>query len=203
MQHANAGLLTYRSGAHEYPVKTSTRCRTCRSKYRPRVETLLLEGQPYAAIVESLPEDDGLNAAGIGEHYRRGHLAVESEVARRLLDNQAEALGKRVEAEAKQIISVLSFAQAGLRRAFENLLTDDSDLTIMDGIRFANLLMKYDALAFRQERNGLRAELTRTHEGLFTLLGRVRGIVSEEQWSTLGGIVAGDPELRVFWPPPT
>ena len=90
-EHANSKHVTYELNGRNRREAMTARCRTCRSRHRAKIERLLLQGQPPTAIVrEHLPKTAGLKPANIAEHYRRGHVAAEEEIARRILDEQAE-----------------------------------------------------------------------------------------------------------------
>jgi hypothetical protein len=195
-EHANAALLTYRIGGHEYPVKTSARCKTCRSRHRRQVEALLVEGKPPTAIARSLPRGCSLSAANISEHFKRGHTAADTELGRRLLDEQSEAIGREVAADVEHALTERAIAQRVVRLVYERLASGELEITVSEALSAARILAKRDPIVV--ERDWLRTELDGRNASLLKVFGIVEDLVSDEQWSAFAGLVDADPEIEPF-----
>jgi hypothetical protein len=174
-------------------------CRVCRSPARRAVEVALAEGRSYAEIAGVVP-DSRLSPRNIAEHYRRGHLPLDSDEVREIVAERALDNGSIVQVGIDRQAEALRLAQAVVRRTWEGVAAGEIEPTFKDGIAAARLLMKYDAVAF--ERSRLREQVKRSHRAVSTLLRLTKDIVTAEQWSALGRAVDGDAEIRPFWPAP-
>lgn len=199
--HGNAALATCTVGGRAYPVTVATRCRTCRSHHRQTVEALLVEGQPYTAIVQSLPEDCGLTPANIGEHYRRGHVATEHEVVRQLLDRRSRARGDEVKEQAERVISTLVFAETVVEKVFARMASGDVEPSISEGLACCRLLATWDTT--RLERDRLQRLLDGANAAMTSMMAIAQAHTSPDQWCALGRELEDHPVLRAYWPPPT
>ena len=167
--HANAALATCTVAGRTYPVTMATRCRTCRSHHRHTVEALLVEGQPYTAIVQSLPEDCGLTPANIGEHFRRGHVATEHEVVRQLLDRRSRGRGDEVSLQAERVLSALGFAQAVVQKVYERLASGEVEPSFREALACSRLLATWDST--RLERDRLQRLLDDANAAMRSMMG--------------------------------
>src|SRR5438874_9791325 len=78
---------SYRFNGRWYPITASPRCHTCGSPQRATAERLVIEGVGYTEAARRLPEDAGLSAKTIREHCIRGHIPVDDEIARQLVES--------------------------------------------------------------------------------------------------------------------
>jgi len=194
----NASLVECRIGGTAVPLTRSPRCRTCRSESRRDVEVALAEGRSYSEIAALFPES-GLSKRHLSEHYRRGHLPLQSTQVRRVVSAQAADNGEIMQVAVAAQVQALKFARSIVRRVAERLASGEVEPTVKDAVAMARLLAEYDDAVV--ERDELRAETGRTHDGMFALLQLVQSIVSAADWSSVNRAVDLDPDLRVFLTP--
>jgi len=93
-------------------------------------------------------------------------------------------------------VPALKFARSVVQRVAERLASGEVEPTVKEAVAMARLLAEYDEAVV--ERDELRAETGRTHDGMFALLQLVQSIVSAEDWSAVGRAIDLNPDLRVF-----
>ncbi len=192
---ANASLVECRIGGTVVPLTRSPRCRTCRSGSRRDVEIALAQGRSYSEIAALFPES-GLSKRHLSEHYRRGHLPLDSPQVRRVVAEQATENGEVLEVAVAAQVAARTFARSVVRRVAERLADGDIQPSVSDAVAMARLLAQYDDVVI--ERDVLRAEVGRTHDGMSGLLALVRSHVSAADWSAVARAVDLDHGLRVF-----
>jgi hypothetical protein len=175
-------LFTFKVGGREIPVITVRNCRTCRSRYRRRVESLLVEGKPPSAIVELLPSDCGLNRRNVREHLKRGHLPIHQEVGRRLLGERAVTYGAEIAAQVDALISMKAIAAEVMRRSHESVLGGELEPTVTQGLRAAKL--HHDLGEERRELLRWRALATDNAAAAAHLVALSQQFMSPKNWST-------------------
>ncbi len=119
---------------------------------------------------------------------------------RRLVAKQAARNGEIIQAAVDHQAGLVKMARDVVENVSSRLAAGQIQPSFKGGLAAAKLLAAYDPILL--ERDELRLEVERCHEGVATLLDLVRGVVNDEQWSALGRVVAEDPQLRVFWPSP-
>jgi len=195
---SNSSLVQTEIGNRVVPLKRSPRCRTCRSDVRHDVEIALAQGRPYGEIVGRFP-NAGLTVRNVAEHFRR-HVPVHSTEVRRVVAEHAAQNGEIMQAAVDHQVGLVKMARDVIENVSSRLAAGEIQPSFKDGVAAARLLANYDPVLL--ERDELRLEVERCHQGFASLLGLVRGVVNDEQWSSLGRVVADDPQLRVFWPSP-
>lgn len=75
---SSASVAYRRVGTKRAPIVVVPQCRTCCSKRRRKIETLLLEGVSPGRILERVPADHATTAQSIKRHLRRGHVPFDS-----------------------------------------------------------------------------------------------------------------------------
>jgi hypothetical protein len=197
VEHANAKHVTYELDGRSRRVPMATRCHTCRSRYRAKIERLLLEGQPPTAIVRHhLPKDAGLKPANIAEHHRRDHIAAEDEIARRILKEQADAHASRIDADATTVITERRLAETIVQRTWDAITAGELRPTMKDGIQASRLLAQRDPIVL--ERKKWRNEARRSHAATVRLLDIVYDTVDDDQWNAICHAVNDDDDLIPF-----
>jgi hypothetical protein len=193
-EHANAGLSTYRIDGREHPFRVSARCRTCRSPHRLEIDGKLVRGEPHSAIIRALPDGCCLTAANLGEHYRRGHVAAEHEIARRIHDEHAEAIGREVAADAEHVLTERALAQRVLEMVFERMASGEIRATLKEGLAAARILAQRDPIV--ADRDRLQALLWGCHDEIVSLFGIAEEIMDDDQWKRFGRAVDFYPTLN-------
>ena len=195
---SNSSLVQTEIGARIVPLKRSPRCRTCRSGVLHDVDIALAQGRPYGEIVGRFP-NAGLTARNVAEHFRR-HVPVHSTEVRRVVAEQAAQNGEVMQAAVDHQVGLVKLAQDVVENVSTRIAAGEILPSFKDGVAAARLLAAYDPILL--DRDELRLEVERCHGGFAILLGLVRGVVNDDQWSALGRVVADDPQLRAFWPSP-
>ena len=140
MTSPGSALVMYRIGGRSYPLRSVPNCRVCRSPYRLEVENSIVAGRVYSAIAQSLPEDAGLTARHIGDHYRNGHLPIEVAESRRILEHRAQQRGKDIESGLDTLINGITVAEEIVKRGYEAIQRGDLVPDMKDVLSAAKLL---------------------------------------------------------------
>ena len=194
-------LLTYTVGGQQYPLTASSRCRTCRSRHRRTIECRLVEGATPADALRDIDDADKPNTRNIREHVARGHLPVESELVRQLI-NTGEG-GQRanlVEQGVAARVNALGFASAIITETNARIASGELRVSVRDGIRAARLLAEHDTM-LRKERRGTEL-LTQAREATVAILDLAKANMTSESWSAFLKRMEEDELLRIFVPVP-
>ena len=153
MQQTNASVAYVTVGGNTYPARNEHRCHTCCHPQRHRLETEVIAGRPWSAVIKDLSPDCGLTPRALRNHFVRGHLPVQAETAARLASEQAEERGQVVAAGADRLVEHAAFATTVLGRVSHLLLTGQATPTIRDGLTAAALLARVELTqpAFSEE----------------------------------------------------
>ncbi len=198
MGDTNASLVQCVVNGVKVPYVRIPMCRVCRSGSRRDVEIALAEGRPYAEIAAMFP-DSGVSARNIGEHYRRGHLPLESVEVKEIVAAQAAENQAVVQVAVDRQVEPLRRANTVLKRAQERLDAGEIQPTVREAIAASKVLAQHDAVLI--ERDRLRDQLKRSNKNITKLFRLVSDIMTEEQWSELGKRMEADPQMRPLWPP--
>src|SRR4051812_32542213 len=103
-----ASMVMVRVGRHDYPARHVSGCLTCTSPYRRRIEADVVAGRTYAAIARLLPPPEGDAPANpdwecIRRHFDSGHMPMQAEVRRRLIETRAKQVGKSIDNAAETL----------------------------------------------------------------------------------------------------
>lgn len=137
---AAASIITYRMGGRSYPLRAAATCHVCQSIYRFEIETQIASGRTFANIIRHLPEDHDLEPGALKRHYDAGHMPMEIEAARRIVEERAIELGRHIEDGANDLVDQTILARTVMQRTFEGIVSGELEPTINDGIQAARLL---------------------------------------------------------------
>jgi len=157
-----------------------------------------VEGTPPGKIASDLPEDANISVRNISEHRRRGHLPIDHETVREVLDAglQGPVQDLMIDATAK-LAADQHAARIVIERAFQRLSTGEIQPTLRDGLRAAQFLADAEQRAAKLQEGRARQVASDNH--LLACLARVFKLVAEiggEELAT--ALVAGasdDPML--------
>ncbi len=194
----NASLVQCVVNGVKVPYVRIPMCRVCRSGSRRAVEIGLAEGRSYTEIAAMFP-DSGLSTRNIAEHYRRGHLPLDSNEVREIVAAQAAENQAVVQVAVDRQVEPLRWANTVLKRAQERLDAGEIEPTFAEAIAASKVLAQHDAVLI--ERDRLRDQLKRSNKNITKLFRLVSDIMTEEQWSELGKRMEADPQMRPLWPP--
>lgn len=193
-------LVTCEVGGRSYPLVASPRCRTCRSPQRREIEKLVIGGSSFAEASRSYSAA-GLSARNVREHIRRGHLPIEHEVVKRLVEQQVKEHIALVESGVSAKLGTIALAHTIIRSVSERLMSGELVPTISEGVRMASLLAGYDD-ALRKE-NRTEEQLRRSHEGFAVLFSIAKSMMSTTMWTDFLNAAHDDGRLLAYLPQPT
>ena len=138
-----ASIAAYRFNGKTYPFKTVSRCLTCQSPHRLEIEQMIARGVPYSRIVKDLDLREGRNrvtTTSMSSHFNNGHMPVQSEVVRRVIERRARERGADMDPALSALVEGQGFAELVLHRVVERLADGEIDPGIGDGLSAAKLL---------------------------------------------------------------
>lgn len=194
IHQGGASLASYRFGGRVYPYRTVASCLTCNSPERLTIEQRIARGVPYRRIVEDLDLSDPRNRVttrSLRSHFERGHMPVEAEAVRRIIDRRAIERGLDIEDSVQGLADGAVFAEAVLHKATEAISTGDLQPSIMDGLQAAKFLEDIrPAIEGGSESDYLLAFLT-----YHTI---AQQIMTDSQFEEFGRRLSDNPVLRAL-----
>lgn len=186
-------MVMTRIGGRDYPLRSIPSCKTCQSPHRLEAEAMLLtSGRTPAAIARSLPEDAGLTGDNLRDHFNNGHMPLQVEVQRRLVERRALKVGKDLESATELLVDQVVLAEAIVQKTYERLAAGEIEPDTADGIAAARFLHAVE----RDESGGLDQEMW------VTAVNAIFEVVSEEVedavWAKIGERLAAHPALRAL-----
>lgn len=140
-------MASYSVGGRTYPMVTIPQCNTCSSPHRMEIEKRILAGTPYRRISEWTEETFGegrrVSAQSIRGHFDRGHIPVEAEVVRRVLDRQAADRGEDLETMVTPIVSGVEFAEVVLQKTVQRISSGEIQPSVVDGLNAARIMEQF------------------------------------------------------------
>ncbi len=174
-----------------FPAISRSTCRTCQSNLRQTIERELVAGRSYSTIAAGLPDGACLSARNIADHYRNGHLPLDSEQVQRLAAEQANERGEVAGVQVQEAADHLSLARLIVERTQERLLTGELQPTTRDGVAAARLLAD---LAPGQ----LQGFGTDEASAVIRFFESARAAMRPDQWQTFLGQIREDPVLNAL-----
>jgi hypothetical protein len=139
-RQAAASIVTYRLGGENYTLHSAPGCLVCASPARLDIEMSIVRGNTYASIERHLPAGSGVSAHNIRSHYAAGHLPLQVEVMRRLLERRATEIGRDIQDGVDDLVDHVSLAREVVRATYERLASGELQVDVNDGIAAARLL---------------------------------------------------------------
>lgn len=187
-----ASIVMYRVGGRSYPLKSVAQCKVCASPHRLEVEQQIINARTYAAICRSLPEDADLSPRNLADHYKNGHMPLEQETLREIVDERARIRGLSIENGTKPLVDHVVLAQTVVQKTYESLAAGTITPTIREGIRAAALLHNVGmAEGDNFDQEDLVLAFTQFME-------HARALMPPEMWDEFGRRLTGDPVLKAL-----
>jgi hypothetical protein len=139
-RQGGASIVMYRMGGREYPLRVAPNCKVCRSPHRFNIEQEIIAGRTYKTIEMALPDDADLSSANIRAHYTNGHLPLDAEVSRRLLDARAAARGLDIERTADSLVDGAALAEITIQKTYEAVARGEVKPTLAEALNAAKFL---------------------------------------------------------------
>lgn len=136
-------LAAYQFNGQIYPLKSVGRCLTCQSPFRVEIEKMIARGVPYARIAQDLDLRQGRNrvsTASMANHFKNGHMPVQQETVRRVLERKARERGESISEAIDARVDGETFAEMILQRTVERVGDGEIAPDIKDGLAAAKLL---------------------------------------------------------------
>ena len=95
-----ASVISYRLGGRESPMVSVGSCKVCQSPQRIKIESDIIAGRTWGMIEKSIKvvdPDCDLTGRNIRDHYHNGHLPLEQEAGRRIIERRATQRGADIE----------------------------------------------------------------------------------------------------------
>lgn len=142
-RQGGSSVIAYRLGGRDYPLRTVAQCKVCSSPHRFEIEKELAAGRVYKRIVESLLIEDpdcDLSPKNLSDHYRNGHMPLEVEASRRIVEKRAEQRGLDVAAGVDNLVDGVTLAETVVQKTFEAIQRGEIKPDMKDGLAAARLL---------------------------------------------------------------
>ncbi len=156
------------------------RCRVCKDDdIRDRVNSMLAQGLSYAAIARAVGgADEAISADSVRRHADR-HFPVQHVAGatyREIIDRRAREQQLNLNDGVRTALTPLAFFETVMTRSFENLVSDNADVSIQAGLSAAAHLQ--EAAAGSAEDMSLADIMVKQDR----VIRAVREFVPEELW---------------------
>lgn len=182
-------IVMYRVGGRTYPLKTVPQCRVCQSPDRLDIEQWIINGRPYAAIAKSLPEESPITARNIKDHQTNGHMPLDTEAMRAVIDEHARVRGISLQDATSTLVTPAALAQTVLDRTYEGIANGYLMPSISNALKAATLLynigMTEESL---NESDMIQAFAVFQEEA--------KAVMPPEMWDAFGKRLLANPVLR-------
>ena len=142
-RQGGSSVIAYRLGGRDYPLRTVAQCRVCSSPHRFEIEKEIAAGRVYQRIIDSLAAADpdiDLKVASLAGHYRNGHMPLETEASRRILERRAQVRGVDVESGVENLVDGMALAETVVQKTYEALQRGEIKPDLKDGLTAARIL---------------------------------------------------------------
>lgn len=192
-----ASMVMMRVGRHEYPARYVPECLTCTSPYRHQIESDVVAGRTYAAIIRMLPAAEGSatpnpSVASIRNHFDGGHMPLQAEIRRRMIETRAKKVGKSIEDAAEVLVDQFTLAQAVVHRTFERLASGEIEPDLADGLAAAKFVHQVEA----EMESSVDQEVWVT--AMQHMLTAAERFMPHDQWQAFGAEVMASPVIRAL-----
>ncbi len=182
--------VMYRLGGRVYPMKSTKGCLVCRSPFRAAIENFIILGYSYDKIANSLPSGVGVDKENIERHFKNGHLPLQEDARRAIIEKRATELQWDPAFEAQRLDDHISFLRLGVHDVMTRMVNRQIQPDIKDGIAMANALAKLD-LDKETEDN-----LQQYAVAIRTLLELARETMDTEQYKNFSSKILANDVMR-------
>jgi hypothetical protein len=187
-RQAAASIVTYRLGGRDYPLRSATGCKVCSSPARFTVESEIVRGATYTSIARSV---GNLTNQNVRNHFLAGHMPLEVEALRRLLERRAEEIGRDIDAGVDSLVDHVTLARTVVQRTYEGIASGDLNPSVAEGVAAARLL--------QQAGDGVEESDRATWvEAFMAYQDTARQVMGPEQFERFGAALGANPLLRAL-----
>lgn len=187
-------MASYRIAGRTYPFRTVSRCLTCQSPQRLEIEARIARGVPYSRIVQDLELTEGRNrvtTTSMATHFNNGHMPVETEAIRRVLERRAAERGRAIESGIEAIVDGQGFAEIVLQASVRRMADGEIAPTIQDGLNAAKLLETLRPVIEGNEETDYLLAFTVYHS-------TAQQIMTDRQFAEFGRLLSANPTLKAL-----
>lgn len=185
-----ASMITYRMGGRDYPLRSVATCKVCRSPSRFEIERELVSGRTYATIARAVSDTDpDINPRNIRDHYANGHLPMEQEASRRIIEKRAVMMGRSVEEGVDSIVSGLAVAEVVVQKGFEAIARGELRPDMKDVLMAVKILETFGTGSDGTDESLYVEAYMIFHE-------TASQVMSQEQFADFGRRLNANPSLR-------
>lgn len=194
LQGGAAALVVYRLGGREYPVRTVGQCKVCQSPHRFSIESEIASGRAYRRIQQDLLLADAncdLSTDNLGDHFRNGHMPMEVEAGRRIMERRARDRGHNIESGIESLVDGMALAEMVAAKTIEALQRGEIKPDIRDGLMAARLLETFSPVEDGIDQN--------TYAEAFMVFHEVaQGIMTPGQFEEFGRLLGTNATLKAL-----
>jgi hypothetical protein len=166
-------------------------CKVCSSPSRLVIEQEIANGRTYVGIIKSLPEGHDLHPRNLKDHYGNGHMPLEVETLRTIIDQRARIRGKSIEDSNEALVDHVSLAQTVVQKTFEGIAAGELRPSIKDGIRAAALL---HAVGLTEDGSDQQDVV----QAFVAYMEETRRLMPPEMWDQFGRNLAANSDLKAL-----
>jgi hypothetical protein len=145
-------LIQVQIGNRRYSAVRVPNCLTCQHPARMLIEEMIAQQYPFRKIAErfsmkTVELEEGvptllprITHQNIGNHYRQGHMPVETATLRRLAERRAQQIGLALEESSDRFVDQVVLAEATMARTYERMMLGQIEPEIKDGLAAAKFL---------------------------------------------------------------
>lgn len=190
-------MVMVKVGKKTVPAKHVPNCKVCSSPHRRWIEAQLLKGYSYSKIaqgVATFPDDGGHHpkSGSIGGHVKNGHLPLDTDTQRQMIEERAKRIGRSIEDDAYSLVDHVVVNDMILQRGFERMLAGEIEPDVKD------------LAAAIKARHAIEADLEQGfdieayQQALFTYLEIAQEFIPPEAFAEYGKALNENPILRAI-----
>lgn len=189
------GMLPVQVGKKEYPVKHEPLCKVCTSPYRLDIERALVAGHAYRKILQSLPEEEGVDhppVTSMKSHVEKLHVPLPQFQRRAIIERRAEELGKSIEDGQGLLLDYIGVNEMLIQEGFERLQDGEVHMKASDLI---------SALKFQHEieqSQGGAVDDEVWLEALMEYMKIAQRLMPEDTWREFGDALQASPVIQAI-----
>lgn len=189
-----AALVTYRLGGRDYPLRSVAQCKVCRSPQRFHVETEIASGRTYTRIHKDLllaDESCDLTVENLRDHYKNGHMPLEVEASRAIIERRAVERGKDIQRGVDPIVDGMALAEIVVQKTVEAMQRGEIKPDMKDGLMAARLLETFAPVEQGADQNTYATAFMVYHE-------TAQQIMTTSQFEEFGRQLKANPTLKAL-----
>jgi hypothetical protein len=198
-----SSLVQVRVGSRDYSAKRIPNCATCQHPARMQIETMLVEGHPYAAIAETFSDVEykvgrqtkilpRVDWTSIRTHYRNRHMPVDAKAVRDISEQRLRELGQHADELEDRVIDSYMTARLVMSKGFDRLAKGEMEPSVRETLAAAKLLEEFDIA-----RQGVDSgDVNAWQEAMTVYFSEAQRLMPPEMWTEFARRLNANPQLR-------